>query len=47
MTALLRRIAEGGCADWFTTRVTTLGELDEAMKAARASSQIGIRCRAR
>ena len=26
-----------GCADWFTARVTTLGELDEAMKAARAS----------
>jgi indolepyruvate decarboxylase len=25
-----------GCADWFTARVTTLGELD-AMKAARAS----------
>jgi indolepyruvate decarboxylase len=27
-----------GCADWFTARVTTLGELDEAMKAARASN---------
>jgi indolepyruvate decarboxylase len=26
-----------GCADWFTARVTTVGELDEAMKAARAS----------
>jgi indolepyruvate decarboxylase len=26
-----------GCADWFTARVTTLGELDEAMKSARAS----------
>jgi indolepyruvate decarboxylase len=26
-----------GCADWFTARVTTIGELDEAMKAARAS----------
>jgi indolepyruvate decarboxylase len=26
-----------GCADWFTARVSTLGELDEAMKAARAS----------
>jgi len=26
-----------GCSDWFTARVTTLGELDEAMKAARAS----------
>jgi hypothetical protein len=26
-----------GCADWFTARVTTLGELDDAMKAARAS----------
>jgi indolepyruvate decarboxylase len=26
-----------GCADWYTARVTTLGELDEAMKAARAS----------
>ena len=26
-----------GCADWHTARVTTLGELDEAMKAARAS----------
>ena len=26
-----------GCADWYTSRVTTLGELDEAMKAARAS----------
>ena len=26
-----------GCADWFTARVTPLGELDEAMKAARAS----------
>ena len=25
-----------GCADWFTARVTTLGELDEAMKSARA-----------
>lgn len=25
-----------GCADWFTARVTTLGELDAAMKAARA-----------
>jgi indolepyruvate decarboxylase len=26
-----------GCADWFTARVTTLGELDEAMTSARAS----------
>jgi indolepyruvate decarboxylase len=26
-----------GCADWFTARVNTLGELDEAMKLARAS----------
>ena len=26
-----------GCSDWHTARVTTLGELDEAMKAARAS----------
>ena len=26
-----------GCADWFTARVITLGELDDAMKAARAS----------
>ena len=26
-----------GCADWFTARVTKLGELDEAMKSARAS----------
>jgi indolepyruvate decarboxylase len=26
-----------GCADWFTARVTTLGELDEAMKSGRAS----------
>ena len=26
-----------GCANWHTARVTTLGELDEAMKAARAS----------
>jgi len=26
-----------GCADWYTARVTTLGELDDAMKAARAS----------
>jgi indolepyruvate decarboxylase len=26
-----------GCADWFTARVTTLGELDDAVKAARAS----------
>ncbi|MEP9374279.1 thiamine pyrophosphate-binding protein [Mesorhizobium sp. KR1-2] len=26
-----------GCTDWFTARVTTLGELDEAMKSARAS----------
>jgi indolepyruvate decarboxylase len=26
-----------GCADWYTARVTTLGELDEAMKSARAS----------
>ena len=26
-----------GCSDWYTARVTTLGELDEAMKAARAS----------
>jgi len=26
-----------GCTDWFTARVTTLGELDDAMKAARAS----------
>jgi indolepyruvate decarboxylase len=26
-----------GCADWFTARVTTLGELDDAMKSARAS----------
>jgi indolepyruvate decarboxylase len=26
-----------GCSDWFTARVTTLGELDDAMEAARAS----------
>ena len=26
-----------GCADWVTARVSTLGELDEAMKSARAS----------
>jgi indolepyruvate decarboxylase len=26
-----------GCADWFTAQVSTLGELDEAMKSARAS----------
>ncbi len=26
-----------GCADWFTARVSTLGELDAAMKSARAS----------
>jgi thiamine pyrophosphate-dependent acetolactate synthase large subunit-like protein len=26
-----------GCANWYTARVTSLGELDEAMKAARAS----------
>jgi indolepyruvate decarboxylase len=26
-----------GCAEWFTARVTTLGELDDAMKSARAS----------
>jgi indolepyruvate decarboxylase len=26
-----------GCANWYTARVTTLGELDAAMKAARAS----------
>jgi TPP-dependent 2-oxoacid decarboxylase len=26
-----------GCSDWYTARVTTLGELDEAMKFARAS----------
>ncbi len=26
-----------GCADWFTARVSTLGELDAAMKAARES----------
>jgi indolepyruvate decarboxylase len=26
-----------GCADWFTARVQTLGELDAAMKAARAN----------
>jgi indolepyruvate decarboxylase len=26
-----------GCSDWFTARVTTLGELDAAMKSARAS----------
>ena len=26
-----------GCADWFTARVTTLGELDQAMKSARAN----------
>src|SRR3984893_8884337 len=26
-----------GCTNWYTARVTTLGELDEAMKAARAS----------
>jgi indolepyruvate decarboxylase len=25
-----------GCADWFTARVTTLAELDDAMKSARA-----------
>jgi indolepyruvate decarboxylase len=27
-----------GCADWFSARVTTLGELDVAMKAARESN---------
>ena len=27
-----------GCADWFTARVTTLGELDAAMKTARDSN---------
>jgi indolepyruvate decarboxylase len=26
-----------GCSGWFTARVTTLGQLDEAMKSARAS----------
>jgi indolepyruvate decarboxylase len=26
-----------GCAEWFAARVTTLGELDAAMKAARES----------
>ena len=26
-----------GCDHWYTARVTTLGELDDAMKAARAS----------
>jgi indolepyruvate decarboxylase len=26
-----------GCAEWYTARVKTLGELDEAVKAARAS----------
>ena len=26
-----------GCADWFTARVETLGELDAAMKTARES----------
>jgi indolepyruvate decarboxylase len=26
-----------GCTDWYTARVTTLGELDDAMKAARDS----------
>jgi indolepyruvate decarboxylase len=26
-----------GCTDWYTARVTTLGELDAAMKAARDS----------
>jgi indolepyruvate decarboxylase len=26
-----------GCADWLTARVSMLGELDEAMKSARAS----------
>ena len=26
-----------GCSNWFTARATTLAELDEAMKAARAS----------
>jgi indolepyruvate decarboxylase len=26
-----------GCADWYTARVNTLGELDDAMKAARTS----------
>ena len=26
-----------GCADWFTARVSTLGELDAAMKSARAN----------
>ena len=31
-----------GCSDWFTARVTTLGELDEAMKAARASKPAPI-----
>jgi len=29
-----------GCSDWYTARVTTLGELDEAMKAARASKNV-------
>ncbi|AKV01385.1 Pyruvate decarboxylase [Labilithrix luteola] len=27
-----------GCADWFTARVETLGELDAALKAARANT---------
>ena len=26
-----------GCADWFTARVTTLGELNDAMKSARSN----------
>jgi indolepyruvate decarboxylase len=30
-----------GCANWYTARVTTLGELDEAMKAARATNRTG------
>jgi hypothetical protein len=29
-----------GYADWFTARVTTLGELNEAMKSARAIKMI-------
>jgi indolepyruvate decarboxylase len=30
-----------GCADWYTARVNTLGELDDAMKAARAGKTGG------
>jgi indolepyruvate decarboxylase len=31
-----------GCADWFAARVTTLGELDEAMKAASSQQIWGL-----